>query len=184
MKILFLHGWHSDPGGVKSTFLAQHGHTVIDPTLSDEDFDEAVGIAEAEFDRHQQQIVVAESRGGTVAMNIKSGDAKLVLLCPAWKNFGMEKRVKPGTVILHCRADDMIPFADGEQLVKNSGATLIEVGSDHRLMTVLVGQTPFTLQSTSLSQDQDASRPFPSPKPAHSPSRFAGTPTWRSARSP
>src|SRR5437764_9200788 len=29
MKLLFLHGWQSVPGGVKPTFLAQHGHGVI-----------------------------------------------------------------------------------------------------------------------------------------------------------
>ena len=29
MKILFLYGWHSVPGGVKPTYLAEHGHTVI-----------------------------------------------------------------------------------------------------------------------------------------------------------
>jgi hypothetical protein len=33
MFILFLHGWHSVPGGVKPTFLAQHGHTVLNPVL-------------------------------------------------------------------------------------------------------------------------------------------------------
>ena len=42
MKILFLHGWQSVPGGVKPTYLAQHGHEVINPKLPDEDFDEAV----------------------------------------------------------------------------------------------------------------------------------------------
>ena len=39
----------------------------------------------------------------------------------------------PGTMILHSRADDVIPFTDSEELVGNSGATLIEVGNDHRL---------------------------------------------------
>ena len=66
-------------------------------------------------------------------MNINSGAAKLVLLCPAWKKYGTVKNVKPGTVILHSRADDVIPFAESEELAKNSGATLIEVGTDHRL---------------------------------------------------
>jgi len=37
MKILFLHGWHSVPGGVKPTYLVQHGHTVINPQLPDGD---------------------------------------------------------------------------------------------------------------------------------------------------
>ena len=38
MKILFLHGWHSVPGGVKPTYLKDHGHTVINPALDDDDF--------------------------------------------------------------------------------------------------------------------------------------------------
>jgi hypothetical protein len=133
MKILFLHGWHSVPGGVKPTYLKDHGHEVINPALPDEDFAEAVRIAQAAFDRHQPDVVVGSSRGGAVTMNINSGTARLILLCPAWRKWGAVKTVRPGTVILHSRADDMVPFADSEELVKNNGATLIEVGSDHRL---------------------------------------------------
>lgn len=110
MKILFLHGWQSVPGGVKPTYLKDHGHTVINPKLPDEDFDEAVRIAQTEFDQHQPDVVVGSSRGGAVAMNIDSGDARLVLLCPAWKKWGSAKTVKPGTVILHSKADDVVPF--------------------------------------------------------------------------
>jgi predicted esterase YcpF (UPF0227 family) len=95
MKILFLHGWNSVPGGVKPTYLAQHGHDVINPKLPDEDFTEAVRIAEAEFDKHQPDVVVGSSRGGAVAMNINSGEAKLVLLCPAWSKYGTSKTAKP-----------------------------------------------------------------------------------------
>ena len=133
MKILFLHGWHSVPGGVKPTYLKNHGHEVINPALDDDDFTLAVRIAQAEFDKHRPQVVVGSSRGGAVAMNINSGDAKLVLLCPAWKKFGTARTVKADTAILHSRADDVIPFADSEELARNSGATLIEVGTDHRL---------------------------------------------------
>src|SRR3954464_12188280 len=135
MKILFLHGWQSVPGGVKPTFLAQHVHEVINPALPDEDFNEAVRIAQAEFDRHRPDVVVGSSRGGAVAMNINSGDARLVLLCPAWKKYGSGGAAKPGTVILHSRADDVVPFADSEELVRNSGlpaSALVEVGDDHR----------------------------------------------------
>ena len=137
MKILFLHGWQSVPGGVKPTYLMDHGHEVINPKLPDDDFVEAVRIAQAEFDKHQPQVVVGSSRGGAVAMNIESGDARLVLLCPAWKNWGTAKTLlKPSTVILHSRADDVIPYSDSEELVRISGLpvyTLIEVGNDHRL---------------------------------------------------
>src|ERR1022692_2671930 len=88
MKTLFLHGWQSVPGGVKPTFLVGHGHEVSNPKLPDEDFTLAVKIAQEEFDKNQPQVVVGSSRGGAVAMNINSGDVKLVLLCPAWKKWG------------------------------------------------------------------------------------------------
>jgi hypothetical protein len=133
MKILFLHGWHSIVGGVKPTYLIDAGHDVINPPLDDDDFDVAVATAQAEFDKHQPNVVVGSSRGGAVAMNINIGDAKIVLLCPAWKNWGTTKTVKSDTVILHSRADDVIPFIESEELARNSGATLIEVGTDHRL---------------------------------------------------
>jgi hypothetical protein len=133
MKVLFLHGWHSVPGDVKPTYLKDHGHEVINPALDDDDFDAALATAQAEFNRHQPGVVVGSSRGGALAMNIKSDPARLVLLCPAWKKWGMVKTVKPGTVILHSRADDVVPFGDSEELARNSGATLIEIGNDHRL---------------------------------------------------
>ena len=136
MKVLFLHGWRSVPGGVKPTFLARHGHEVANPKLPDEDFEEAVRIAQAEFDRQQPAVVVGSSRGGAVAMSLHTGRARLVLLCPAWRKYGAARIVKPGTVILHSRADDVIPFADSEELVRASGlpaSALIEVGTDHRL---------------------------------------------------
>src|SRR5207249_10573419 len=132
MRILFLHGWQSVPGGVKPTFLAQHGHEVINPKLPDDDFEEAVRIAQAEFDKHQPDVVVGSSRGGAVAMNINSGDARLVLLCPAWKKHGTTKTAKKNTIILHSRADDVVPFADSGELVRSSGlpgSVLIEVGN-------------------------------------------------------
>lgn len=133
MRILFLHGWHSVPGGVKPTYLKDHGHEVINPALDDDDFAVALRTAQAEFDRHQPDVVVGSSRGGAVTMNIRSGTARLVLLCPAWKKWGTVKRAKPSTMILHSRADDVVPFADSEELARNSEATLIEVGNDHRL---------------------------------------------------
>ena len=138
MTILFLHGKGSKPGGTKPTYLTQHGLSVINPELPGDDFAEAVKIAQAEFDEHQPSVVVGSSRGGAVAMNINSGDARLVLLCPAWKKWGEAKSVKPDTVVLHSKADEVIPFAHTEELILNSNlpqAALIEVGTDHRLST-------------------------------------------------
>jgi len=136
MKILFLHGWRSVPGGVKPTFLKENGHEVLNPKLPDDDFEAALQLAQQTFDAHLPQIVVGSSRGGALAMNLQIRNARLVLLCPAWKKYGSVKTVKHGTIILHSRRDETIPFADSEELVSNSPLSrqsLIEVGSDHRL---------------------------------------------------
>ena len=136
MTIIFLHGLNSTIGGIKPTYLIDHGHTVLNPKLPDDDFDEAIRIAQSEFDRHPPDVVVGSSRGGAVAMNVQSGSTPLVLLCPAWKRWGTATTVKPGTVILHSKADEVVPFSDSVELVKISGlpsASLIEVGTEHRL---------------------------------------------------
>lgn len=136
MKILFLHGWHSVPGGVKPSYLSHHGHTVINPALDDDDFVAAVATAQAAFDQSQPHVVVGSSRGGAVALNIDSRETPLVLLCPAWRRWGTVKKLKPRSVILHCRKDGVIPFEESEELVARSRLspeTLIEVGGDHRL---------------------------------------------------
>jgi alpha-beta hydrolase superfamily lysophospholipase len=136
MTILFLHGWHSVPGGLKPTYLNEHGHEVINPVLSDDDFAEAVRTAQAEYDRHRPDVIVGSSRGGAVAMNIESGSTPLVLFCPAWRRWGTATTVKPGTILLHSEADDVIPIADSRELVRASGlpeTTLVVVGTDHRL---------------------------------------------------
>jgi hypothetical protein len=44
--------------------------------------------------------------------------------------------VKPGTIILHTEVDEVVPFSDSEELVRNSGLpteSLVEVGTEHRL---------------------------------------------------
>ena len=64
MLILFLHGWQSIPGGVKPTYLKEHGHDVINPTnLPDDYFAAALAIAQTEFDKQQPDVIVGSSRG-------------------------------------------------------------------------------------------------------------------------
>jgi alpha-beta hydrolase superfamily lysophospholipase len=136
LKILFLHGWGSIPGGLKPTFLRNRGHEVLNPPLPDDDFDEAVRLAQAEFDQHRPDVVVGSSRGGAVAINIDTGSTPLVLLCPAWKRWGTATTIKPNTVILHSEADEVVPIANSRELLRNSGlpeSALLTVGANHRL---------------------------------------------------
>ena len=136
VKLLYLHGWNSVVGGVKPTYLRSHGHEVIEPELDHEDFEVALRTAQAALVQHQPEIVVGSSRGGAVAMNLDSGPARSVLICPAWKKWGRANTVKAGTQILHSRVDDVVPFADSVELISMSqlpDTALIEVGKDHRL---------------------------------------------------
>lgn len=81
MKIVVLHGWQSVPGGVKPSYLAQHGHEVINPELPHEDFTEAVRIAQAEFrqaksaGRHR----IEPGRGRSNERQQRRGKARLAL---------------------------------------------------------------------------------------------------------
>jgi alpha-beta hydrolase superfamily lysophospholipase len=136
VKLLYLHGWNSVVGGVKPTYLRSHGHEVVEPALDHEDFEAALMTAQAAFDQHRPNVVVGSSRGGAVAVNLDSGSARLVLICPAWKKWGSAKTVKAGTQVLHSRADEVVPFEDSVDLISKSGlpnSALIEVGQDHRL---------------------------------------------------
>jgi len=136
MKILFLHGWQSVVGGVKPSSLRKAGHEVINPALDHDDFAAAVRTAQAAFARHRPDVIVGSSRGGAVAMNLAAGVTPRVLLCPAWKRWGAARALPAQTVILHSRVDEVIPFADSEELVADAEcpeSILVEIGNDHRL---------------------------------------------------
>lgn len=136
MKILFLHGLEARPGGVKPTFLAQSGHEVLNPALSDDDFAESVRIAQEWFDKHRPPVVVGSSRGGAVALAIDSAEAGLVLIAPAWKWCVPEARLKTRAIILHSAHDDVVPLSHSQELIAASGSqddVLRIVGADHRM---------------------------------------------------
>lgn len=136
MKVLFLHGYGSRPGGLKPTYLKDAGFEVLNPSLPSEDFEESVRIAQKAFDESAPDVVVGSSMGGAVAMNIDSAQVPLVLLCPAWKRWGCVCSVKKATRVLHSPQDDLIPIADSEELLENSGLSedrLLLTGHEHRL---------------------------------------------------
>lgn len=134
MKVLFLHGMESTPGGKKPSYFLQHGHAVSNPALPADDFEESVRIGQQAYDQERPDLVVGSSRGGAVAMNLSLGQTPMLLLCPAWKRWGKAVAVKAGTLVLHSPQDQIVPFADSRELVEASpGSRLVEIGSDHRL---------------------------------------------------
>ncbi len=136
MKILFLHGYGSDPNGIRPTFLQQSGYEVIHPALPDDDFAESVRIARRALDDGRPDVVVGSSRGGAVAMNLDLGATPLVLIAPAWRNWGEAATVQPGTVILHSQHDDVVPIDGSRELLRRSGLleeSLVVVGANHKM---------------------------------------------------
>ncbi|MDA0240522.1 MAG: hypothetical protein O3A84_10920 [Proteobacteria bacterium] len=133
MKILYLQDLYPESDWTKVTCLSHQGHCVENPILDSDDFDTATQTAQVAFDNFQPDVVVGRSRGGAVAMNINTGNSKVILLCPAWKKWGSVTSVKTGTIILHSIFDDQVPFSDSVELEKKDEAFLIEVGFDHQL---------------------------------------------------
>ncbi len=134
MKILYLHGLGTRPGGLKPTFLEECGHQVDNPALPDEDFDESVRIAEWALSRGRPNLVLGSSRGGAVAVNMDLGGVPAVLVAPAWKRWGTATSCRTVRAILHSPHDDVVLIEDSCELLANSGLRqdlLIEVGDDH-----------------------------------------------------
>lgn len=137
MRILYLHGLSSKPGGTKPTFLVSRGHEVINPGLPDDDFARSVAIAQEAFDEGRPEVVVGSSRGGAVALNVDTGAVPVVLIAPAWRRWGTATTARPGTVVIHSQGDEVIPLADSRDLVAASGlspSALVVAGLDHYMV--------------------------------------------------
>jgi hypothetical protein len=131
MKILFLHGLESAPGGDKVVYLEGLGHTVLNPDLPRDDFDLSAQLAQEEIDMESPDLVIGSSRGGAVAMSLDLKGARLILIAPAWKGFDVPGQVPPGTKILHCTSDDIVHYEDSEQI--QGEPALIPCGDNHRM---------------------------------------------------
>ena len=136
MKVLFLHGFGSDPSGIRPTTLRDHGFDVIHPALPDDDYAESVRIAQQAYDRGRPDVVVGSSRGGAVALHIETGQTPLVLIAPAWKHWEPAATIDSTTRILHSPHDDVIAIEDSRELLRRNGlpeTQLVEVGENHKM---------------------------------------------------
>ena len=140
-RILYLHGLESSPNAGKATRLREEGHEVIGPQLDHaSELTESIATAQEALDAALAaggvDVVVASSRGGAVATALNPRGVPMLLLCPAWKHFGLDARVSGTVRILHAAGDELIPLADSVELLARSGlpaAWLTVVGVEHRL---------------------------------------------------
>lgn len=133
MKILFLHGMGSKPGGSKVKFLKSKGYEVFNPFLPKYSWDESLENAQLLVDTEKPDVIIGSSRGGAVALSIKTFGTKLILVAPAWKRFGGSPMHVSGGIVIHCREDKIVPYEDSEELSKLASATLITCGENHRM---------------------------------------------------
>lgn len=137
MKVLFLHGFGSDPNGVRPTFLKGHGHEVIHPALPDHDFEESVGLARRALRENGPDVVVGSSRGGAVCLALGLQQTPQVLVAPAWKKWNATATIRSPALILHSDRDDVVPLGESRELLRRSGlpeSRLIVVGANHRMV--------------------------------------------------
>lgn len=131
-RVLFLHGWCSD-GSTKTMFLQSLGYDVLTPKVSHWFFSKAVAQAQETYGEFRPDVIVGSSRGGTVAMNMERGNTPLILLAPAWKQWGKARTIKKNTVVIHSVHDEIVAFQDSVELCEASGVRLISAGDDHQL---------------------------------------------------
>lgn len=139
MKVLFLHGLESKPGGTKPSCLKKAGYDVCNPALPKNDFDISVKIAQDSIDFEKPDLVVGSSRGGAVAMSVSTRGAPLLLIAPAWKKYVKDLdtwKIRADATelfILHSENDDVIPVSESKELTEKYGGQLTIVGADHRM---------------------------------------------------
>ena len=136
MNILFCHGKEGSPEGTKARALKNVPNVsmIIKPRLTNsfdmydfvKDLNNLMALEE-EFD-----VIVGSSRGGALACQMNTNRRK-ILIAPAWKKFNVIPNLTKHDVILHCKQDNLVPYADSEQLANMFGCRLIECGLNHRM---------------------------------------------------
>ena len=141
MKILFLHGLESKPGGSKVKYLESLGHEVVNPWLPANSFVESLSIAQAAFNNNDIDVIVGSSRGGALAMAMDKGNTRTILIAPAWSHqeeLKIPREVEYSingscTIVLHSVLDDIVTISDSERLLNKYGCRLHICGASHRM---------------------------------------------------
>lgn len=130
MKVLLLHGIFGN-SQIKMDVLKGWGHEVKRPKLSNWSFKKAVRQAQAAYDEFQPDIVIGTSRGGAIAMNIKSGETPLILFSPAWMFCGKATEITKKAIVIHGSNDWVISPNDSLKL-QNRNVKVNVIDDEHR----------------------------------------------------
>lgn len=144
LKVHFIHGLESSPGGAKATFLAERFDAET-PAMDTGDFDACVSLHAEALRRRPPDVVVGSSFGGAVLVKLLQTGAwrgPTVLLAQAARHFGVEERLPDDVPVLvvHGTADDVVSVEDSRRLAATgtpSRVRFVEVEDGHRLQSLL-----------------------------------------------
>jgi len=144
IRVQFVHGLESAPGSAKSTYLDRFFDAET-PTMDTRDFEGAVAIQARHAEDFAPDVLVGSSFGGAVALAMLQRGlyaGATVLLCPAYRYFGVEGRVPEGVrvIIVHGLHDELVPVDDSRALATTGTpgfVDLVVVDDEHRLRTLL-----------------------------------------------
>jgi len=136
MKVLFCHGKEGSPNGKKATMVKENFQTCQIPKLKNsfETIDFLDDLTRIEKLAERADVIVGSSRGGALVAQVRT-ETRKVLICPAWKKFDAKllPYLREDDIIIHSKADMVVPFEDSELLAETYGCTLIDSGYDHRM---------------------------------------------------
>jgi predicted esterase len=157
LKVQFVHGLESGPGSSKSTYLDRYFDAET-PSMDTRNFEGSIEVQVRHARDFVPDVLVGSSFGGAVALAmLQRGDylGATVLLCPAYRHFGVEGRIPDGTrvIIVHGTRDEVVPVDDSRTLAATGTrgmVGLVEVDDEHRLHILLESDALATLVRTAL----------------------------------
>jgi predicted esterase len=144
LKVQFVHGLESGPGSSKSTYLDRYFDAET-PAMDTRDFEGSIQLQARHAQGFVPDVLVGSSFGGAVALAmLQRGlhQGATVLLCPAYRHFGVEARIPDGVrvIIAHGTRDEVVPLDDSRTLATTGTGglvELVEIDDEHRLSTLL-----------------------------------------------
>lgn len=139
LRVLFVHGLMSSPGGRKARYLAERFDCVT-PQMETGDFPGCLETQRAAIAAHEPQVVVGSSFGGAVVVELlRRGEWRgpTLLLAQAALRVDSEARLPADLPVLlvHGLADEVVPVEQSRALAATSPlARLIETEDEHRLL--------------------------------------------------
>jgi predicted esterase len=137
LRVQFAHGLESSPHGNKARLLAQHFNAET-PAMDTRDFESCIAVHAGTLARFEPDLLIGSSFGGAIAVALlqrRLWSGPTLLLAQAALHYNPQARLPAGARVLlvHARADDVVPIDHSRKLAATIGAQLIEIDDDHAL---------------------------------------------------